>query len=542
MNNFDKNIFPKENEIPEQYRISPMHQKQYLVNGELREWTGPTQEVLSPIMIRDDNGNLKQKVLGSYPMLTGKESMEALNASKIAYGADKSGKKFWSNFPVEQRIEHMQTFIQNIKEVRTPIVNYLMWEIAKTYTDSCKEFDRTITYMVDTIDELKVMTQKSTWQKSDGIHAKIGKTSLGSALVMGPYNYPLNETYTTFVPNILMGNTAVMKAAKYGQLLHEPILKAYRDSFPPGVVNVIYGDGSTIITPMMKSGKVDVFAFIGALNTANIILSNHPNPSHLKVIAGLNAKNPYIITSSADIDLAVKDSVAGALSNNGARCTANKITFVERSIAAEFISKMSSSIDSLVLGMPWTSGVNITPMPSFAEVGYANEYVKDALIKGATIVNNLGGKSVGTFVAPTLLVDVKPNMRIYNEEQFDPIVPIVIYDDISEPIQYMMNSEFGQQASIFGTNPKEMGKLIDIAYKQVSRVNINGQSQRGPDKYPFTGRKSSGKEVLSIRDALEAFSSPGMVAFPDNKMNITLLNKIIDGGYSKVLREGNRPY
>ncbi len=538
----DANIFPTEDQIPEQHRIIPMHQKQYLVNGELREWDGPTQEVLSPIMIRDDAGNLKQKVLGSYPMLTGKESMEALDATVNAYARDKSGKKFWSNFPVEQRIEHVETFIANMKEARTPVVNYLMWEIAKTYTDSCKEFDRTIKYMVDTIDELKYMTKKSTWQKSEGIHAKVGRMSLGSTLVMGPYNYPLNETYTTLIPALIMGNTAVLKPAKYGVLLHEPLLKAYRDSFPAGVINTVYGDGREIITPMMKSGKVEVFAFIGGKVTANSIMASHPNLSQLKSIEGLNAKNPYIVTSSADIDAAVKDCVAGALANNGARCTADKTTWVHRSIAVEFISKMSKSIDSLVLGMPWTTGVNITPMPSFLEVGYAEAYVKDALSKGASIVNTLGGKSIGTFVAPTLLTDVKSDMRIYHEEQFDPIVPIVIYDDISEPIQYMMNSEFGQQASIFGTNPKEIGKLIDIAYKQVSRVNVNGQCQRGPDNFPFTGRKSSAKEVLSIKDALEVFSIPAMVATPDNYTNKKLFSEIINGGYSRVLREGNYPY
>jgi glyceraldehyde-3-phosphate dehydrogenase (NADP+) len=536
----DNNIFPKENEIPAQYNMPVMNQKQYLINGELREWQGPSQEVLSPIMIRDDNMVFKQKVLGSYPMLTGKESMGALDAAVNAYARDKSGKKFWSNFPVEQRIEHVEKFIANMKEARTPVVNYLMWEIAKSYSDSCKEFDRTIKYMVDTIDELKYMTKKSTWQKSEGIHAKIGRMSLGATLVMGPYNYPLNETYTNLIPALIMGNTVVMKPAKYGVLLHEPLLKAYRDSFPAGVMNVIYGDGREIITPIMKSGQLDVLGFIGGKDTANRIIANDPNLSRLKTVLGLNAKNPYIITESADIDAAVKDSVAGALSYNGQRCTANKITFVHRSVADEVISKMSKSIDSLVWGMPWTNGVNITPMPSFTEAGYMNDYVQDAVSKGASIVNSRAG--FGTFVAPTLLTDVTPNMRIYNEEQFGPVVPVVIYDNISEPMQYMEKSEFGQQASIFGTNPKEMGKLIDIAYKQVSRVNINGQSQRGPDNFPFTGRKSSAKEVLSIKDALEVFSIPAMVATPDTYTNKKLFNEIINGDYSKVLREGNYPY
>lgn len=99
---------------------------------------------------------------------------------------------------------------------------------------------------------------------------------LGVALCMGPYNYPLNETFTTLIPALIMGNTVVFKPAKFGVLLIRPLLEAFRDSFPPGVINVIYGRGRETVSALMASGKVDVFAFIGTHSGASDLKKLHP--------------------------------------------------------------------------------------------------------------------------------------------------------------------------------------------------------------------------------------------------------------------------
>jgi glyceraldehyde-3-phosphate dehydrogenase (NADP+) len=80
-------------------------------------------------------------------------------------------------------------------------------------------------------------------------------------------------------------------------------------------------------------------------------------------------------------------------------------------------------------------------------------------------------------------------MRVYHEEQFGPVIPIVPFDDIEVPIQYMVESDYGQQVSIFGNNSDTISKLVDPLVNQVSRVNLNSQCQRGPDTFPFTGEK-----------------------------------------------------
>ena len=114
------------------------------------------------------------------------------------------------------------------------------------------------------MEELKdVNRENAQLQKEEGIYAQIRRSPLGVALCMGPYNYPLNETFATLIPAIIMGNTVVFKPARFGVLLIQPLLELFREHFPKGVVNVIYGEGKRSSVPSWETGKIDVFAFIG---------------------------------------------------------------------------------------------------------------------------------------------------------------------------------------------------------------------------------------------------------------------------------------
>ena len=151
-------------------------------------------------------------------------------------------------------------------------------------------------------------------------------------------------------------------------------------------------------------------------------------------------------------------------------------------------------------------------------------------------MNARGGLQDRTIVAPTVLYPVTPAMRVYDEEQFGPLVPIVKFRDTSEIVQSVLQSSFGQQASVFSQNPASIGSLLDILVNQVSRVNINTQCQRGPDIFPFTGRKNSACGTLSIADALRVFSIRSVVAFKDTKANQEIATGIMNGKLSTFLR------
>ncbi|MFN7488436.1 MAG: NADP-dependent glyceraldehyde-3-phosphate dehydrogenase [Chryseotalea sp.] len=526
-------IFPSEASIPKSFQLhEKIDQREYLINGELISWQGDLSPVLSPVCINTGNG-YEQKVIGATPLLTKKEALQALDAAVQAY--DK-GHGVWPSFTVAERIEHVEKFLVRMREKRTEVVNLLMWEIGKSLKDSEKEFDRTCDYIVDTINELKQSDRRAaTFQNEQGIMAQIRRVPLGVVLCMGPYNYPLNETFSTLIPALIMGNTVVFKPAKYGVLLIKPLLEAFRDSFPVGAINIIYGKGRDTVGALMETGKLDVFAFIGTNKGANELKKLHPKPHRLKSILGLDAKNPAIVLPDADLDNAVAESVMGSLSFNGQRCTALKILFVHKSIVNVFIDKFNAEVSRLKPGMPWDPSVGLTPLPEPGKTDYLQSLVEDAKQHGAQVVNENGGTVIQTFFYPAVLYPVNKKMRVYTEEQFGPVVPIVAYDNLEETIDYVVDSNFGQQVSIFGKDSAQIAKLIDAFASQVGRINLNAQCQRGPDTFPFNGRKDSAEGTLSVSDALRVFSIRTLVAAKSNETNKGIIGKIIRNRESSFL-------
>jgi acyl-CoA reductase-like NAD-dependent aldehyde dehydrogenase len=527
-------LFPETEEaMPAEYRLpAEIHQREYLSGGEMRPWNGDVHTVVSPIGIRTANG-LERKVIGSYPLCSAAEAMASLDDALAAYD---DGRGEWPTMPVSERIACVEKFTGRMIERKQEVVKLIMWEIGKSYTDSVKEFDRTVEYIHATIDALKDLDRNSSrFEIQQGIIGQIRRSPLGVVLCMGPFNYPLNETFTTLIPALIMGNTILFKPPKHGTLLHYPLLEAFRSCFPKGVVNTIYGRGNVIIQPLMESGKINVLTLIGSSKVANQLKKMHPKVNRLRAILGLDAKNAAIITDKADIDLAVKECVLGSLSFNGQRCTAIKIIFVHRRIAQSFLDKLSEAVAKLKVGMPWEKDVFLTPLPEPQKPKYLKTCIEDAIANGAAVVNPHGGDAYESMVFPAIVYPVNERMKLYSEEQFGPVIPVLPFDDINTPIEYLIHSEHGQQVSLFTNNASELASLIDPLVNQVSRVNINCQCQRGPDTFPFTGRKDSAEATLSVPDALRAFSIRSMVATKQTEENKALINKIVSDQTSNFL-------
>ena len=517
--------------FPTQYQITePFHQKTFLVNGELKSWTGKTTEVFSSISSTEE---YKPTLLGTIPFMEKETALEALDAACDAY--DK-GQGLWPTMKVEGRIACLEKFVELMKKERDEVVKYLMWEIGKALPDSQKEFDRTIDYIYDTIEEYKELDRDSArFSKEGGVNAHIRRGPLGVILCLGPYNYPLNETFALLIPALIMGNTAVFKPAKFGVLCISPLLEAFQKSFPKGVVNIIYGRGRQVATPIMQTGKVDVLALIGNSKSANALQEQHPNKNRLRLVLGLEAKNPAIILPDADLDLTIDECIAGSLSFNGQRCTALKLIFVHEDIREEFNKRYAKRVDELTYGNPWEDGVKLTPLPEPDKPAYIQELIDDAVAKGAKVLNKKGGETTENYIFPAVLYPVNKDMRVYNEEQFGPVVPIVTFKDIQEPLHAMADSNYGQQVSLFGEDVNSLAPLIDTLVNLVCRVNLNSSCQRGPDVFPFTGRKDSAVSTLSVHDALRSFSIRTFVASKDNDYNNKILEDLLTSRKSNFI-------
>ena len=526
-------LFPNQGQIPVEFDLTePLEQKEYLVNGEMRAWAGKNQDVWSPIYIKTDKG-FEQKRIGSYPITDASDAMEVLYAGVKAYS---NGRGEWPSMSVSKRIECVEKFTQKMIQKRSEVVKLLMWEIGKSLTDSQKEFDRTVQYIYDTIGALKdIDRNSSTFLIEEGIIGQVRRSPLGVVLCMGPFNYPLNETFTTLIPALIMGNIVLFKPPKHGTLLHYPLLEAFKDSFPPGVINTLYGRGNSIIPQLMESGKIDVLTLIGSSKVADKLKKMHPKVNRLRAILGLDAKNAAIVTESAQLDVAINECLLGSLSFNGQRCTAIKIIFVHKSLADAFNKGLAEKIESLKVGMMWDPGVQITPLPEPNKPAYLKELIEDAKMHGASVLNPHGGENFKSIFFPALLYPVSSKMKVWHEEQFGPVVPVVPFEDLSTPIEYIHESSHGQQVAIFGTDVNQISELIDETVNQVSRVNINAQCQRGPDSFPFTGRKDSAEGTLSVTAALRSFSIRTVVATKANQLNKDLVNQIVENQQSNFL-------
>jgi len=416
-----------------------------------------------------------------------------------------------------------------------------MYEIGKNYKDAASEFDRTIAFIEETIRTIQTNPIFSSPDfktiPSTTTNVMIRRNAFGIILALGPYNYPLNETYATIIPALLMGNVVILKVPQTGGLAHLLTYEAFsRSAIPANTIHFISGGGRVTLPKLMESGDIDGLAFIGGTVAADKLIKAHPEPHRLKIFLQLEAKNMAIVLKdmveeegSYSKDQMVGDIVTGALSYNGQRCTALKIIFVPRGHGADIANAIAKRVEKLFVGMPWETSLGaysqITPLPTQGRIDYMNDLLDDALSKGATIVNKDGGETghheavesphdTSKLMVPAVLYNVSPDMRVYTEEQFGPIVPIVEYDSIDEVLSYGLSSEYAQQVAMFTNQAtSEAVTIVDTFSAVYGKINVNSQCGRSPDSVPFSARKSSGMGVMSIEDALKEFSVPTVVSY-----------------------------
>lgn len=500
-----------------------------MIGGKVNELNEDSKEYnLSPVY------SCTMDLIGMMPQFTTEQSSKVLEHAKSGWD---NGKGEWTQLSLSERIAAVEKFIAELQKKRTDIVKMLMYEIGKNYNDACSEFDRTIVFIQESIASIRSSPDFETgFRNVSGSKVFIRRNSFGIVLALGPYNYPLNETYATIIPALLMGNVVILKIPAVGGLSHLLTFEAFSNAFPPNTVHFISGSGRSTLPPLMESGKIDGLAFIGGASAADKLIKQHPEPHRLKLFLQLEAKNmaivlPDMLDGESDkaypLSKALDEIITGSLSFNGQRCTALKIVFVPKGFAKIVADELSDRVQNLNMGMPWQvhedgTYSNITPLPNVGRIEYMRELIADALAKGASMANSDGGELIchdsddtcTQIMVPAVIYNVNSDMKIFAEEQFGPIIPIVEYDSLDDVLSYGLQGKYGQQVSIF-TNEVTSGAalLIDTFSSIFGKININSQCGRSPDSVPFTARRSSGLGVMSIEDALKEFSIPTVVSY-----------------------------
>jgi glyceraldehyde-3-phosphate dehydrogenase (NADP+) len=517
--------FPTLADLPAQHRVDPAdNPPTFLIDGRVQTYEGERRPVYSKIAVHD-GVSMRPLLLGYEAQLTENEALQAVASTEAAWG---KGAGAWPGASPRARAEAVSRFADYLTEHTDRIATLLMYEVGKPRDAAVKEVTRSVEYIRDTLREFEALEAASqqpiTGQNGKVTHhAREVRQPLGKVLCVAPFNYPINEFLTTIVPALLMGNVVIAKTPRFGMLATQAILEGFAHHFPPGAVSVLTGDGRVVIPPVMKAvtpalfgkGKpfVNVLAFIGGETAAEAILRSHPSPGGLHKILGLGAKNAAVLLPGADLDEVAQKLAKGALGFNGQRCTAEKMIFVPRAQAEAFAERLAAQVEGLKVGMPWEDGVAITPLPEDGKLEWMRGYIDDALAKGAQVINEGGGGAFHSLMRPAVLYPVSLDMKIAQEEQFGPIVPVVPYDDLAEVIAWQEGSGYGQQAGVWGPPEATAGAVAALG-RLVARVNVNDVCQRGPDSFGFTATEKSGFGTLSLREALLAFSRVATVQSP----------------------------
>ena len=327
-----------------------------------------------------------------------------------------------------------------------------------------------------------------------------------------PWNFPYWQALRFAAPCLMAGNVIVMKPSRVTMQSGIEIEKAFMESgIPDGIFQTVVG--SVDSANHLIDSDVNAVTFTGSTNAGAKV--GERAARHLKkCVLELGGSDPFIVLDDAIIDKAAEGAVKGRFINCGQSCVASKRFFVGKNIAKDFIELFIKKASQLKIGDPMNMETDLGPISSKDGFETISGIVEDAKEKGAEIL--LGGSKIegkGFFYEPTILTNVKPNMRIANEETFGPVAPITIVENESEAIKLANESEFGLGASIW---TKDLAKADKMSRRIESGiVSVNNVVISDP-RIPFGGIKHSGFGRELSRYGMLEFVNLKSVRFYDN--------------------------
>src|SRR3954468_8277629 len=338
-----------------------------------------------------------------------------------------------------------------------------------------------------------------------GLDAKAIRQPVGVVVGIAPWNAPVILATRAVATPLAFGNTVVLKASEECPRTHAAVAAAINDAgVPAGVINMITNapeDAATVVEALIAHPKVRRVNFTGSTKVGKIIASKAAE--HLKrTLLELGGKAPMVVLPDADLDEAVNAASFGAFMNSGQICMSTERVVIDRSIADQFGEQLAAKAARLPTGDPRDEGTAIGPVINAAAVERIRGLLEDAKSKGAKVL--AGGEIEGPVVQPTVLAGVTPEMKIYYEESFGPIVCIVDVGDADEAVAVANDTEYGLAAAVFS---RDVDAAMDVARRIESGIcHINSSTVHDEPQMPFGGVKGSGWGRFGGQAALEEFT------------------------------------
>lgn len=330
------------------------------------------------------------------------------------------------------------------------------------------------------------------------------KEPFGVVACIVPFNYPLLLMIWKVAPALAAGNTVIVKPAEQTPLTTLRLAELVFDHFPPGVFNVITGDGARVGEPLVTHPDVPLIAFTGSTAVGQRIArlaADRVKRLHLE----LGGKDPFVIAPDADIETSIEALAYAALLNAGQVCTATERVYVPNEMLEAFIGGLADYVRSLRLGPGVEPTTDIGPLAAAGYRAKVEDHVAEAVARGAKVL--AGGRRPdrferGYFYEPTVLVNVDHRMKCMREETFGPIIPVMGYRDFDEAIQLANDSDYGLGAVLRTNDPRLAKRFFEEVRAGTIWINDPLTDNYGG---PFGGMKMSGNARELGEEGLESF-------------------------------------
>jgi acyl-CoA reductase-like NAD-dependent aldehyde dehydrogenase len=336
----------------------------------------------------------------------------------------------------------------------------------------------------------------------------------GVVVAIAPWNAPVILSTRSVATPLAFGNTVVLKASELCPRTHASVVHALQDAgLPEGVINLITndpGDAADVVDELISHPATRRINFTGSTKVGRIIAETAGR--HLKrVLLELGGKAPLLVLADADLERAAAAAHFGAFFHQGQICMSTERIVADRSVAADLAERIAQRARAATVGDPRSPETQIGPLINAAAMERVTGLVQDALSKGATALS--GGEADGACYPPTVLAGVTPEMRVYSEESFGPLVSVIEVDGPDEAVATANDTEYGLSAAVFSQN---VPAALELAQRIESGIcHINDTTVQDEPQMPFGGVKASGWGRFGGRAALEEFTELRWITVQD---------------------------
>lgn len=393
----------------------------------------------------------------------------------------------WGEAKVRDRIAMIRKALREFEQRKSEVARLESQEMGKPISVAQAEWgDQALfaNWYCDNVE--RCLTVETTLDNKDQTD-RVFRQPLGVTAVIIPWNYPFLMFVWTAIPNLLAGNTVVLKHSEGCPLMGKLIEEVMTRHLPPGVFSEVYGDGR--VGEMLANDDVDLIHFTGSKRTGHKLYEIAAR-KFIRVIMELGGSAPGIVFADADLEAAAHSFHAYRLSNSGQYCDGLKRGIVHRRVLDKFADELVTIFDAVKVGPAEDPCTEMGPLVSQRQLDLLHSQVDDAFKKGAQIYS--AGplpKDKGAFYQPTIITGVTKEMRVWKEEVFGPVLPLMSFGTEEEAIALANDTEYGLGGYVYTADLKRAERVARAL--KTGMVSINGTNYTAPHN-PFGGWKHSG--------------------------------------------------